>query len=163
MARKSAEEIRRNRIAAIEQRYRCLRLPKCVRQTALVFQKLVRLRALEQDGKLTCVSCGKRDFPGKGFDSGHWIGRSAASVIFDSRNVHPQCVSCNQYGAGPVKANYDAWMRENIGQEAMDELIRLSKQTKEWTREELAELRQTFLDEIRQIEQLRAADRPRRQ
>ena len=150
MAKLTEAQKRANKVQGVLDRFKTLRIGKCVNQTAAKWQLLVRLRAIEPDGKLTCCSCGKRDFPGKGFDAGHWIGRSSKSVIFDGRNCHPQCVACNQYGVGPVKAGYDDFMRRKYGAKALRELIRLANTTKQWTREELAELYVGYLEAIRE-------------
>lgn len=141
-------EKRARKIERTLERFKALRIHKCVNQVAALFQRLVRLRAIGPDGKLTCCSCGKRDFPGKHFDAGHWIGRSKAATIFDARNCHPQCVECNRFGVGAVRAGYDEFMRKRYGQEVMDELVRLSNTTKQWTREELANLYVMFREEL---------------
>lgn len=136
------------KVQRVVERFKTLRIHKCINQTATLFQRLVRLRAIEQDGKLTCCSCGKRDYPGNSFDAGHWIGRSKAATIFDPRNCHPQCVACNRFGVGAVAAGYDTFMRTKYGQEVMDELVRLSNTTKQWTREELAKMYVQFREEL---------------
>ena len=145
------EQKRERKVQRTVDRFRTLTIGKCVNETARLFQRLVRLRAVERDGKLTCCSCGKRDFPGKHFDAGHWIGRSSKATIFSPMNCHPQCHACNRFGAGPVKANYDEFMRRVWGQEVMDELIRLSNTPKQWTRDELAELYVGYLEELNEL------------
>ena len=149
------EEKRRRKVQRTLERFKELRLGTCINQTALLFQKLVKLRALRPDGKLTCCSCGRRDYPGKHFHGGHWIGRSKKAVIFDPRNCHPQCALCNKFGLGAVKANYDEFMRRTYGQEVMDELKRLGNTTKQWTKDELAELYVGYREEINEIEKTR--------
>lgn len=145
----SSEQKRQNAIDRRVERFRALQIGKCVKDVAKAFQKLRRLESVDRHGMLTCCSCGKRDYPGRGFDGGHWIGCASKSVVFEPRNVHPQCVSCNRYQSGPVKANYDRFMELTYGREVMDELIRKSKEIKQFTREELAELKQDYLDAIR--------------
>jgi len=146
------EEKRQRKVERVVERFKALMINTCINQTARLFQELVRKRAVEPDGKLTCVSCGKRGFPGKPFDAGHWIGRTSKAVIFDPRNCHPQCAACNQYEAGPVNAGYDDYMRRRYGQQVMDELKRLSQTTKQWTREELAELYVSYREELRRYD-----------
>ena len=145
------EEKRQRKVERVHERFKELRLAKCVNQTAEKFQKLVRRSAIEADGKLTCCSCGKRDYPGNHFDAGHWIGRASKMTIFDARNCHPQCHSCNRYPGGLVSVGYDKYMRERYGQQVMDELIRLGNQPKQWTREELAELYVGYLEELNKL------------
>lgn len=145
------EEKRARKVERTLERFRTLRIGTCVQETARLFQRLVRLKAIEPDGKLTCCSCGKRDYPGRHMDSGHWIGRTSKAVIFDNRNCHPQCVSCNQFGRGPVKAGYDEFMRRTYGRDVMDELIRLGNTPKQWTRDELAEMYVSYREEINEL------------
>lgn len=140
------EEKRQRKVQRVLDRFKGQSLQRCLTETALKFQLLVRLSAVGPDGKLTCCSCGKRDYPGMHFDAGHWIGRTSRATLFDPRNCHPQCVACNRFGRGPVKAGYDAFMRARYGQEVMDELVRLSNTSKQWTREELAEMYVSYLE-----------------
>ena len=148
MAKLTPEEKRERKVHRTLERFKALRIHKCINQVAAQFQKLVRLSAIESDGKLTCCSCGKRDYPGTHFDAGHWIGRSSKNTIFDKRNCHPQCVRCNRFGVGAVKQGYEDFMRKRYGQEVMDELVRLGSIPKNWKREELAELYVRFREEI---------------
>jgi len=145
------EEKRQRKIDRVMQRFRTLRIHICINETATLFQKLTRIRAIEPDGKLTCCSCGKRDYPGRGFHGGHWIGRSAKSTIFDGRNCHPQCAACNRFGTGPVKANYDEFMRKKYGRPVMNELRMRASEDKQWTREELAIMCVRFREDLNRI------------
>jgi len=145
-------EKRANKVARTVERYKALRLSKCVADVAKSFQLLVRLRAVESDGKLTCCSCGNRDYPQNSMDSGHWQSRKHWSTIFDFRNCAPQCAFCNRFASRLVTAAYDEWMLKTYGQEVMDELIALARRPRDFTREELAELKQQYLDELRGLE-----------
>lgn len=149
MTRLTPEQVRANKIDRTVQRYKCLRIGKCVKDTAAKFQEMIRVESLGPDGKAMCVSC-KRRFPlGNGLDAGHWIGRSKTATIFDERNCHPQCSQCNQFDSdGTAKVRYNVFMLNTYGQKVMDELVRLGNETKQFTREELAELRQGFMDRI---------------
>ena len=149
MPKLTDEEKRARKVQRTLDRFKTLRIGKCINETARLFQKVVRTKAVEPDGKLTCCSCGKRDYAGKHFDAGHWIGRTSKATVFHPFNCHAQCVGCNRFGAGPVKANYDEFMRRTYGQETMDELVRLSNTSKQWTRWELAELYVSFLDDLK--------------
>jgi len=51
-----------------------------------------------------------------------------------------------------VKAGYDDFMRRTYGQEIMDELIRRGNTSKQWTREELAELYVSYREELTRLE-----------
>lgn len=141
------EQKRANKVQRVLERFRGQSIGKCLAETARLFQKHVRLSSIERDGKLTCCSCGKRDYPGRHFDAGHWISRRKAATALDKRNCHPQCVACNRFDStGKSKHGYDAFMRECYGQEVMDELVRLSNTSRQFTRDELAEMYVGFLE-----------------
>lgn len=140
------EEKRARKVQRVLDRFTGQGLQRCLKETAREFQKHVRLSSIGPDGKLTCCSCGRREYPSKAFHAGHWIGRSSGATLFDPRNCHPQCAECNIYGRADVKPKYDAFMRRKYGQDVMDELIRLSNTSKQWTREELAEMYVSYLE-----------------
>ena len=149
----TAEQKRQNKINRTVQRYKCLQIGKCVKDTAKQFQKMIRVEARESDGMVTCCSCNKRLELGMDVDAGHWIGRSKRAVIFDERNCHPQCVNCNQFdNDGTAKVKYNVFMIDRYGQNVVDELVRLGNTDKSYTREELAELREDFMDRIKAAE-----------
>ena len=80
-------------------------------------------------------------------DSGHFFSRSIRSLIFHEMNCHPQSVSENRFGTFHEK--YAAWLRLNYSEAEWDELDRAAKETKQWTKRELAELKVEFLDGIK--------------
>ena len=72
-------------------------------------------------------------------------------MVFDRRNINVQCVACNRFGTGATKAGYDAFMRAKYGQDVMDELVRLSKQPRQYTKDELAELYVQLSEELSEL------------
>lgn len=146
----SEAEKRERKIARTVKRYKCLRIGKCIADTARKFQEMTRVEGADENRMITCVSCGERFQLGKGVDAGHWLSRSKASTIFDEMNCHPQCaLKCNRYDdRGEAKVRYNTFMIETYGQEAVDALILKSNQPKSFTREELAELRYGFMERI---------------
>lgn len=144
------EQKRANKVQRVLERYEPMDIRKCINDVAILFQKLVRLRGTDQYGMLTCCTCGKRGPAGRDFDAGHWIGRAKSAVVFDERNCHPQCVTCNRFTGGDVSARYAKFMLTHYGEDVMDELILLGNQPTTWTREELAELNVSFREELNQ-------------
>ncbi len=131
---------------------------------APLFQEMIRAEAAAQpdgrypavvDGKLAtvfreigqcvCVTCGKVK-PWKGtytMEAGHFLAGRTASTLFAPTNSNPQCTSCNQHLSGN-QANYEIWMQHVYGQEEVDRLRRLKAEVRQFTREELVDMRIEF-------------------
>ena len=140
---------RENRICRFEQSFRRHGIGANVQHVATIWQRLVRLRHADEFGMCRCVITGRR-YPAEGsnlLDSGHFFSRSIRSLIFHEMNCHPQAVSENRFGTFHEK--YAAWLRLNYSEAEWDELDRAAKETKQWTKRELAELKVEFLDGIK--------------
>jgi len=123
---------------------------KTPRKAALdTLQKLARLKAADDNGYCTCVSCGKR-FHWKDMDGGHFIPKGHSSYwALKEVNVNPQCKGCNGFGMryGIASQNYTLWMIDKHGREFIDDMEFMSnasikfykkdyiKMTKEWNEE----------------------------
>lgn len=86
--------------------------------------RYIRLRDTIARGWGYCCTC---NTPVIGGDAGHFIGKGfggRSGVRYDERNIHLQCVDCNQYHEGE-KLKYKEFMLERYGQETIDELKRL--------------------------------------
>ena len=96
--------------------------------------KFVRIR----DKDKGCVSC---DAPLNGkFDAGHFFSAGGfGSVRFDVRNIHGQCVYCNQWEHGNLY-KYHIRLLARIGLKEFEDLERQSKKMKKWDKEELKEI-----------------------
>ena len=68
---------------------------KVVDQAATLLQKLVRMKAADEEGIATCVTCGKKQH-WKEMDGGHYISRTYSKYKLYEENVHVQCKSCNR-------------------------------------------------------------------
>jgi len=91
----------------------------------------------------TCQTCGRRG-KGRFMNAGHFIQAFGhASVFFDERNVHAQCMNCNLWGGGKP-----AVLREKIikkyGEKAEEELWQKAKEIKQWTKKELKEIAEIY-------------------
>ena len=68
-------------------------------EAAVLLQKLVRMKASDENGFATCVTCGKRQYY-KEMDGGHFISRRWKATLLMEENIHPQCKGCNQHASG---------------------------------------------------------------
>lgn len=112
-------------------------------------QKLVRVKAADDNGYCECVTCGSVD-KWSSMDGGHYIPKGASSYwALVEENVHPQCKGCNGYGMkyGTAAQQYTLYMIDMYGRDFVDEmeakkreLVKYYKKdyeemTKEWNRQ----------------------------
>ena len=130
-------------------RFRGWSLAKCVEVTSRDLQKLARLEAADDNGYARCCSCGKREHYKK-MDGGHFVSRSHKATQLRRDNVHAQCKGCNiKNGNQP---GYSLFLNARYGEGKADELFAAAREVKQWTREELADLRYGFKLEIKEHE-----------
>ena len=89
-------------------------------EAAILLQKLVRMKAADENGLASCVTCGKRQHY-KEMDGGHFISRKWTATKLVEENIHPQCKGCNRYGSGRHD-DYSLYMVDTYGIEMVREL-----------------------------------------
>lgn len=91
-----------------------------------IFSKYIRLKAADENGMVTCVSCGAVGH-WKKMHAGHYIAKSLGSAIyFEERNVAVQCVTCNLWRHGNLPA-YALYLLKTYGASILDELDALRR------------------------------------
>ena len=115
---------------------------------AATFQKLRVLQEANDQGVVSCITCGKlMMFNDKDSQGGHWISRHHTALLFCSRNVNVQCgYFCNGQGGKPVE--YRQWLVNEYGEDAVKELEQM-KRSRKYSLEELVKMRMGWMDEIR--------------
>tara|TARA_R100000734_G_scaffold3152_1_gene2953 strand:- start:530 stop:1060 length:531 start_codon:yes stop_codon:yes gene_type:complete len=108
--------------------------------------KFVRLR----DKDKNCISC---DAPLTGkFDAGHFFSAGGhGSVRFDVRNIHAQCVYCNQWEHGNLY-QYHIRLLTKIGLKEFEDLEKQSKKMKKWEKDELKDIIKLYKQKCKEIE-----------
>jgi hypothetical protein len=122
------------------------------RQKSLTQIACNKLCLLLDRGK-PCISCGRPDDgqPRKR-NASHFKSRGASSALrFDLLNLHAACVVCNLYQSGNI-VGYRDGLASRYGEDMVG-YLESAPRLKEWTPEELRQLRQEFRDEIKRIEQ----------
>lgn len=104
-----------------------------------LFSQVLRMEAADWKGYAHCVTCGKYDHY-KRLQAGHFVPGRHNSVLFDTRNVHVQCVRCNVMLKGNL-ITYWPFMLKTYGQKVINTLIILDRTEKRWTREELEKMK----------------------
>jgi hypothetical protein len=104
-----------------------------------VFSKWIR----ERDN-YTCFTCGKHE-TGRGMHAGHYVSRRHNSTLFDERNVNAQCAYCNLYLAGNIPV-YALKLKDKYGDDILEELVRLSREIKQYTEKDYEEIITKYKD-----------------
>ncbi len=90
-------------------------------------------------GFCVCVTCGDVD-DYRNMDSGHFLSRKHTSILFDERQIHPQCRTCNNHGNGNRNV-YTVFMNAVYGEDVVAELHRLQHEPCQPDREYLCRVR----------------------
>ena len=87
-------------------------------------QKLVRLKACDDNGYCECVTCGKYQ-RWQECDGGHFISKGHSSYwALVEENVHVQCKGCNGFGMshGTAAIQYTKYMIDTYGRDFVDDM-----------------------------------------
>jgi len=106
-------------------------------------------------GQCVCVTCGKvLPWSGGigGMHTGHFLASRRASIVFEEENVAPQCSGCNRYHDG-MPQQFRLWMEVVRGPEVVDRLERLKATSRQFTREELVDMRIEFKRRLKAAEE----------
>ena len=127
-------------------------IAKLVESAAELLQLLVRLKACDDNGYCTCVTCGITRHYKDSMQGGHFISRKWLATKIMVENVNPQCASCN----GPFKRGapieYTLYMEDTYGREFVDELLALKHESRKYYRAEVEEIITDFKAQIKDIQ-----------
>lgn len=112
-----------------------------VEAAARLLQKLVRLKAANDNGLCQCVTCNNWGH-WKDMQGGHFISRRFTRWKLSEENVHPQCAGCNGFGMkfGNAEAAYTAWMIDFYGRDFINHMLATRSETKKYSRHEVYEI-----------------------
>jgi len=111
--------------------------------------RYVRLRDADENGDVTCCSCGKSVF-WKEADAGHFVPRQNKATRYHEKNVFGQCRSCNRFFNGNP-AGYSRFLVQRFGFEILDTLILAGHQVKKWTQFEIDNQRDYYKKQAKQL------------
>ena len=125
-------------------------IAKLVDDAAVLLQKLVRMKAADDNGWCMCVTCGGYKH-WKEMQGGHFISRRYTATKLLEKNIHPQCPGCNGPRAkdGIVTVEYTNYMTDTYGREFVDELLIIKNTTKKYARDEIAQVSAEFKERIK--------------
>ena len=92
-----------------------------------MLQRLVRLKASDDNGYCQCVTCGKIDHY-KNMQGGHFYSRRHTVFKLFEENIHVQCPACNQWGMKTTKIQeaYRIYMEDLYGVRRIRAMQRLA-------------------------------------
>lgn len=101
---------------------------KLLKEADSAFSKYVRLKYADQEGNVSCYTCGHRNHYKK-MQNGHYISRFYKKYRFDERNTRPQCAMCNMWKSGDIPTFRMKLVEEGVDVQSMEadykELFRL--------------------------------------
>ena len=117
-----------------------------------IFSEWVRRSASDKGGTVECVTCGKlMHWTGNGAQAGHFVKRQHMALRYDVRNVHVQCIRCNKWRGGE-EGEYGHYIINLYGVEAHQELMRLKRTIKKFTRAELESVINDYKNKLQAFE-----------
>lgn len=90
----------------------------------------------------TCITCGKHE-KGQQMHAGHFVSRRHNGTLFYEKNVHAQCSACNMFRNGEPHI-YAASIISRYGIDEFDRIIRLSREPKKFTRQDLIDIYERY-------------------
>jgi hypothetical protein len=124
-------------------------ITKLKQDAAKLLQKLVRMKAADENGYARCVTCDRVEH-WKNMDGGHWISRNHAHLLLEE-NIHPQCKGCNRFMSG-CHEQYTFYMIDTYGEGFCRELMMTKRQLKKYNRSDLMVMIDDFKARIKEQE-----------
>ena len=125
---------------------------KTLRAQALeTLQKLVRLKAADDNGYCTCVSCGVVKKWNDDMQGGHYIPKGASSYwALQEENVQPQCKGCNMFGSkhGDASQMYTLYMIDMYGRDFVDNMHDKKRELRKYYAADYREMLADWNDQI---------------
>ena len=125
-----------------------------VEKSAKLLQRLVRLKASDDNGYCQCVTCGKVDHY-KAMQGGHFIPRGRTVFKLFEENIHPQCPSCNLWGMKQAHyvLRYRQYMVFIYGEKRVKAMERLAwRASPKFNREEVIQFARDLKEQIKEEE-----------
>ena len=88
----------------------------CIRQLDKYFSLFIRHRDSDENGMISCVSCGKKVY-WKESHNCHFIKRAKRWYRWDENNCHAGCCACNKYNQEFHMRHYTIFMIDKLWEE----------------------------------------------
>ena len=128
-------------------------MAKTIRTKAIeTIQKLVRLKAADDNGYCTCVTCGKMD-KYTSMDAGHYIPKGHSSYwSLVEENIHPQCKGCNGFGMkyGTAANQYTLYMIDTYGRDFVEDMEKKKKNSRKYYKSDYNQMIKEWNEQIKE-------------
>lgn len=102
-----------------------------------VFSQYIRQREMDENGMVSCISCGKVDH-WKNMDAGHYVPKSVSLVLrFSEIAVQNQCTACNRFRHGNL-TQYALALQRKYGPEVLEKLDTIRRENQNYRLSEQA-------------------------
>jgi hypothetical protein len=125
-----------------------------VEKAAKLLQRLVRLKASDDNGYCSCVTCGKLDHY-KNMQGGHFMPRGRTVFKLFEENIHPQCPHCNCWGMKQAHyvLKYREYMVDTYGERRIKAMERLAwRASPKFERDDVLQLSRNLKEQIKEEE-----------
>ena len=125
-----------------------------VEKAAKLLQRLVRLKASDDNGYCTCVTCGKVDHY-KNMQGGHFMPRGRTVFKLFEENIHPQCPHCNCWGMKQAHyvLKYREYMVDTYGERRIKAMERLAwRASPKFERDDVLQFSRKLKEQIKEEE-----------
>ena len=97
---------------------------KLIDKIAVAMQKLVRVKAADDEGYTNCRTCDAVQH-WKELQGGHFIPRGNLATKLMEENIHPQCRGCNGFGMkyGNAEKHYTHYMHDMYGRDFVEDML----------------------------------------
>jgi len=116
-----------------------------------IFSQYIRLSHADEIGNVACYTCGTVH-PWTKIQNGHLFSRARLATRFDPMNCRPQCCGCNVMAHGNYQEYFPRIIRE-IGQDAFEELEKISKLERKISTGEYRQLIAHYTDLVNQMKE----------
>lgn len=121
-------------------------IPQLIRCLDPIFSKYIRL-SNSVDEYCRCFTCDKV-MHWKEAHCGHFQPRTKSPTRFSESNNYPQCSYCNTFNEGET-TEYERRLIDLLGKDAVEDLIRESRQSWKWDRGYLIEKIEFYRTELK--------------
>ncbi len=113
------------------------------------FSRYYRLKNSDDNGYITCYTCGERRFWKDDMQTGHLLDGRYNSILLNEEVVRIQCKSCNMFKSGNKEVFIPKYIDE-CGREKYDDMIRLKWTTVKRSKNEWKELEEFYKERAKE-------------
>lgn len=123
---------------------------RAIKKADRYFSLYIRWKYVEDDGKVSCYTCGSRHDP-RNLHCGHFQSRRYMATRWDGDNARPQCVACNIYHQG---RQFEFGRKLDAEQDGLaDDVIRRSQEITKLNTDDINAIVKYYKDRVDELEE----------